>query len=215
MHCWNRPDRPVAVLEAQFDFPISRPCGSQFGPQCRHGGQNQNSHCPGRSHALPCVRSRLAGGGGAQLATGPASGGPMINSAIAPVAIARPYHHRPSSRPNAGGVHATYRGNGYSGSGRRAGTGGRIAEPQGRLNWEVKLSFENRNGASPAIQQCIDASTDQIMQSSAGPLAEAACSRRDIQNRRMALRSTPLARSAARRGRYIRLSRAALIAPIR
>ena len=47
--------------------------------------------------------------------------------------------------------------------------------------WEVKLSFENRNGASPAIQQCIDASTDQIMQSSAGPLAEAACSRRDIQ----------------------------------
>jgi hypothetical protein len=47
--------------------------------------------------------------------------------------------------------------------------------------WEVKMSFENRDGAGPAIQQCIDASTDQMMQSSAGPLAQAACSRRDIQ----------------------------------
>src|SRR5258708_31549957 len=47
--------------------------------------------------------------------------------------------------------------------------------------WEVKMSFENRNGAGPAIQQCIDAATDQMMQSGAGPLAQAACSRRDIQ----------------------------------
>jgi hypothetical protein len=47
--------------------------------------------------------------------------------------------------------------------------------------WEVKMNFENRNGASPAIQQCIDAATDQMMQSSAGPLAQAACSRRDVQ----------------------------------
>jgi hypothetical protein len=47
--------------------------------------------------------------------------------------------------------------------------------------WEVKTSFENRNGAGPAIQQCIDAATDQMMQSGAGPLAQAACSRRDIQ----------------------------------
>jgi hypothetical protein len=47
--------------------------------------------------------------------------------------------------------------------------------------WEVKMSFENRNGASPAIQQCIDAATDQKMQSVAGPLAEAACSKRDVQ----------------------------------
>jgi Protein of unknown function (DUF3617) len=47
--------------------------------------------------------------------------------------------------------------------------------------WEVKTSFENRNGAGPTIQQCIDASTDQMMQSSAGPLAQAACTRRDIQ----------------------------------
>jgi hypothetical protein len=48
-------------------------------------------------------------------------------------------------------------------------------------NWEVKMSFENRNGAPQAIQQCIDASTDQMMQSSRGALAEAACSRRDVQ----------------------------------
>jgi len=47
--------------------------------------------------------------------------------------------------------------------------------------WELKMSFENRDAASPAIQQCIDASTDQMMQSSAGPLAQAACSKRDVQ----------------------------------
>jgi len=47
--------------------------------------------------------------------------------------------------------------------------------------WEVKMSFENRSEASPAIQQCTDASTDQMMQSSGGPIAEAACSKRDIQ----------------------------------
>jgi hypothetical protein len=47
--------------------------------------------------------------------------------------------------------------------------------------WEVKTTFENRNGAGLAVQQCIDASTDQMMQSSAGPLATAACSKRDIQ----------------------------------
>jgi hypothetical protein len=47
--------------------------------------------------------------------------------------------------------------------------------------WELKMSVENRNGASPSIQQCIEASTDRQMQSVAGPLAEAACSKRDIQ----------------------------------
>jgi hypothetical protein len=47
--------------------------------------------------------------------------------------------------------------------------------------WEIKTTFENRNGASLAVQQCIDASTDQMMQSSAGPLAQAACSKRDMQ----------------------------------
>jgi Protein of unknown function (DUF3617) len=47
--------------------------------------------------------------------------------------------------------------------------------------WEVKTTFENRTGAGLAVQQCIDAATDQLMQSSAGPLAQAACSKRDIQ----------------------------------
>ena len=47
--------------------------------------------------------------------------------------------------------------------------------------WEVKMSFENRNAAAPTIQQCIDAATDQMMQSSAGPFAQAACSKRDVQ----------------------------------
>ena len=47
--------------------------------------------------------------------------------------------------------------------------------------WEVKMSFENRNGAGQSIQQCIDPATDQAMQSSTGPPAQAACSKRDIQ----------------------------------
>jgi hypothetical protein len=46
--------------------------------------------------------------------------------------------------------------------------------------WEVRTSFESGNGAGLAVQQCIDASTDQMMQSSAGPLGRAACSRRDV-----------------------------------
>ena len=47
--------------------------------------------------------------------------------------------------------------------------------------WEVKMSFANRNGASPLIQQCIDAATDQAMMASAGPLAQGACPKRDVQ----------------------------------
>jgi Protein of unknown function (DUF3617) len=47
--------------------------------------------------------------------------------------------------------------------------------------WEVKMSIENRGAPGQAIQQCIDPSTDQMMQSSAGPLAAGACSKRDVQ----------------------------------
>ena len=47
--------------------------------------------------------------------------------------------------------------------------------------WEVKTSIENRTGPGMTVQQCTDASTDQMMQSSAGPLAQAACSRLDVQ----------------------------------
>ena len=47
--------------------------------------------------------------------------------------------------------------------------------------WEVKMSFESRNAPAQTIQQCIDAATDQMMQSSAGPMAREACSKRDVQ----------------------------------
>jgi len=47
--------------------------------------------------------------------------------------------------------------------------------------WEVKMSIESRNAPPQVIQQCIDAATDQMMQSSAGPYAAAACPKRDVQ----------------------------------
>jgi Protein of unknown function (DUF3617) len=47
--------------------------------------------------------------------------------------------------------------------------------------WEVKTSFENRNVPAQTIQQCIDASTDQMMQSNAGAFSQSACSKRDVQ----------------------------------
>jgi len=46
--------------------------------------------------------------------------------------------------------------------------------------WELKTTFENRNGASPVMQACIDASTDQMMQSSTGLYAQSDC-KRDVQ----------------------------------
>jgi hypothetical protein len=42
--------------------------------------------------------------------------------------------------------------------------------------WELRM-----NGAALAVQQCIDAATDQMMMSGAGPLAQTACSKRDVQ----------------------------------
>jgi len=47
--------------------------------------------------------------------------------------------------------------------------------------WAVRTSFENRGGARTTVQQCIDAATDQMMMSSAGPLAQSACPKRDVQ----------------------------------
>src|SRR5258708_17595523 len=47
--------------------------------------------------------------------------------------------------------------------------------------WEVKMSFENRNAPGQSIQQCIDASTDQVMQSNMGSFTQGACSKRDVQ----------------------------------
>lgn len=47
--------------------------------------------------------------------------------------------------------------------------------------WEVKMSIENRNAPPQVIKQCIDAATDQLMQSSAGPFSAAACPKRNVQ----------------------------------
>jgi hypothetical protein len=47
--------------------------------------------------------------------------------------------------------------------------------------WEIKMSFENRNIPGQTMQQCIDAATDQMMQSSAGPGGQTVCSKRDVQ----------------------------------
>jgi hypothetical protein len=47
--------------------------------------------------------------------------------------------------------------------------------------WQVKTSIGSSNGSARAIQQCIDATTDQMMQSSAGPFAPAVCPGRDVQ----------------------------------
>jgi hypothetical protein len=47
--------------------------------------------------------------------------------------------------------------------------------------WEVKMNVENLNAPGQVIQQCIDATTDQMMQSSASPNSQGACSKRDVQ----------------------------------
>src|SRR5262249_36578272 len=47
--------------------------------------------------------------------------------------------------------------------------------------WEMKMEFASRNTPAQTIKQCIDAATDQMMQSSAGPAGQTACSKRDVQ----------------------------------
>ena len=46
--------------------------------------------------------------------------------------------------------------------------------------WEIKMNFENRDIPGQTMQQCIDAATDQMMQSNMGS-NEGACSKRDVQ----------------------------------
>jgi len=46
--------------------------------------------------------------------------------------------------------------------------------------WEVKMSIVGRNAPPQVIEQCIDAATDQMMQSSAGPYSAAVCPDRDV-----------------------------------
>jgi hypothetical protein len=47
--------------------------------------------------------------------------------------------------------------------------------------WEIKMKFENGNRPGQTIQQCIDAATDQAMQSSVAPNGQNACAKRDVQ----------------------------------
>jgi len=47
--------------------------------------------------------------------------------------------------------------------------------------WQVKTHIENSNVPAREVQQCIDAATDQMTQSSAGPFAAAACPERAVQ----------------------------------
>ncbi len=45
--------------------------------------------------------------------------------------------------------------------------------------WEVKTAFDT-SGRSVTIRQCIDAATDPMMMSVAGPMSQAVCPRRDV-----------------------------------
>jgi hypothetical protein len=47
--------------------------------------------------------------------------------------------------------------------------------------WEVKTSIDNTNAPTRVVRQCIDAATDQMLQSVAGPFNPAACENRDVQ----------------------------------
>jgi Protein of unknown function (DUF3617) len=57
------------------------------------------------------------------------------------------------------------------------------AEPPARKPglWQVKTSIGSGNAPSQVVRQCIDAATDQMMQSSTGPFAPAVCPQRDVQ----------------------------------
>jgi hypothetical protein len=48
--------------------------------------------------------------------------------------------------------------------------------------WEVKTSVENVNAPARVIRQCIDAATDQMLQSIAGPFNPASCPEPNVQS---------------------------------
>jgi hypothetical protein len=48
--------------------------------------------------------------------------------------------------------------------------------------WEVRTSIEGASAPARVVQQCIDAATDAMLQSVAGPLNAAACQGRDVQH---------------------------------
>jgi len=47
--------------------------------------------------------------------------------------------------------------------------------------WEVRTGINNPNAPAITIQQCIDAETDPLMLSIAGPFAKEACSKQSVQ----------------------------------
>lgn len=47
--------------------------------------------------------------------------------------------------------------------------------------WEIKTSFENGNIPARVIRQCVDASTDQMMQAHSVGSSQRECSKRDVQ----------------------------------
>jgi len=47
--------------------------------------------------------------------------------------------------------------------------------------WEVKTTIENSSAPAGVVKQCIDAATDQLSQSIAGPFSAAACPVRNVQ----------------------------------
>jgi len=47
--------------------------------------------------------------------------------------------------------------------------------------WEVKTTIENSGAPPRVVQQCIDAATDELSQSIAGPFSAAACPERKVQ----------------------------------
>jgi hypothetical protein len=56
--------------------------------------------------------------------------------------------------------------------------------------WEIKMSLANRGGQT--VKQCVDAATDQMLVSIAGPFDQAACPKREVQRSgdRMTIDST-------------------------
>jgi hypothetical protein len=48
--------------------------------------------------------------------------------------------------------------------------------------WEIKTTIEGRNPPTQVIRQCVDAATDQMTMSIAGPFSPAVCPKRDVQS---------------------------------
>ena len=48
--------------------------------------------------------------------------------------------------------------------------------------WEIKTTIEGRNPPTQVIKQCIDAATDQMTLSIAGPFSPAACPKREVKS---------------------------------